>query len=139
MDLSVLRTELTTDPLHRGYAGMDHGEAAASLNAANRTVQRPHPLLIAEMMPLVSQAGFESVFDHARYTDFAASVRQQDRHSVGEWIGAFAKRGLISQADAAALLAYLARTDEATVSRAAELGLPEIGAGVVASARKAGA
>lgn len=139
MDLAVLRTELTTDPLHRGYAGMDHGEAAASLNAPNRTVQHPHPMAIAEMLPLVSDAGFAAVFDHPRYTDFADSVRKQDRESVGQWIGAFAKRTLITPQDAAALLAYLARTDEATVSRAAELGLPEIGAGLVASARKVGA
>lgn len=138
MDLSALRTELTTDPLRRGYAAMSDAAAAADLNAANRTVQTPHPMAIAEMLPLVSDAGFAAVFDHPRYTDFAASVRQQDRESVGQWVGAFYKRTLITAEDAAALMAYLTSTDEATVSRAAELGLPEIGGGAVASARKGG-
>ena len=138
MDLTTLRTELTTDPLKRGYADMPDVVAALDLNTPSRTVHRPHPMLIAEMLPLVSQEGFAAVFDHPRYTDFADAVRKQDRESVGQWIGAFFKRGLISQADAGALAAYLARTDEATVSRAAELGLAEVGAGLVASARKAG-
>lgn len=136
MDLTALRAELTNDPLNRGYASMTDEQAATSLNTANRTVQRPHPLLIAEMMPLVSDAGFAAVFDHPRYTDFAMNVRQQDRESVGQWIGAFAKRGLISQGDAVSLLAYVASTDNVQVSRAVELGLPEIGRGFVALARR---
>lgn len=138
LDLEVLRTELTADPLRCGYAEMDDAAAAANLNAANRTVQRPHSMLIAEMIPLVSDAGFAAVFDHPRYSDLADAVRKQDRESVGQWVMAFAKRKLITPQDAAALLAYLNRTDEVTVSRAAELGLPEIGVGLVASARKAG-
>lgn len=36
MDLQVLKTELTTDPLGRGYAGMSDEQAATSLNTANR-------------------------------------------------------------------------------------------------------
>lgn len=136
MDLSALRTELTTDPLQRGYAGLTDAEAAANLNAVNRPVHRLRPVAIAEMLPLVSDDDFAAVFDHPRYTDFAASVRQQDRESVGQWIGAFAKRGLITSDDMAALVAYLGSTDEVMVSRAAELGLGEVGAGLVASARK---
>lgn len=38
--IDALRTELTTDPLGRGYSGMTAGQAAASLNAVNRDVQR---------------------------------------------------------------------------------------------------
>jgi len=37
---TVLRTELLTDPLARGYAGMTDTQAASSLNTANRTVER---------------------------------------------------------------------------------------------------
>jgi len=36
--LQTLKTELTTDPLARGYAGMGDDAAAASLNGASRTV-----------------------------------------------------------------------------------------------------
>jgi len=37
---SILRTELLTDPLAIGYAGMSHDEAVESLNTKNRTVVR---------------------------------------------------------------------------------------------------
>lgn len=36
----ILKNELTTDPLARGYAGMTNAQAAASLNTANCTVDR---------------------------------------------------------------------------------------------------
>ena len=36
MDMTLLRAELTTDPLARGYAGMSDAAAAASLNARDR-------------------------------------------------------------------------------------------------------
>jgi len=136
MDLSALRTELTTDPLARGYAGMSDAEAVASLNTVNRSVQRPHPIAVAEMMPLVSDTGFAAVFDHPRYTDFSNNVRQQDRESAGQWVGAFFKRQLITQNDAAALLAYLNQTDTVAVSRADELGLGTVGIGFVRLARQ---
>ena len=36
-DYSALKTELTIDPLARGYATMTDAQAAASLNTVNRT------------------------------------------------------------------------------------------------------
>ena len=41
MNFDLLQTELTTDPLARGYAGMSDAAAATSLNAANRNVITP--------------------------------------------------------------------------------------------------
>jgi hypothetical protein len=40
MSLDVLRTEIITDPLSRGYAGMTAEQVAASLNAKNRSRNR---------------------------------------------------------------------------------------------------
>ena len=37
--LTILKTELTTDPLVRGYAGMTHAQAANDLNAKSRPGQ----------------------------------------------------------------------------------------------------
>ena len=37
---AALKTELMSDPLARGYAGMTHQQAADSLNTANRTQDR---------------------------------------------------------------------------------------------------
>jgi len=38
MDYQVLNTELTSDPLTRGYSGMDDAAAAADLNTVYRTL-----------------------------------------------------------------------------------------------------
>lgn len=40
MDYQVLKTEIDTDPLTRGYAGMTDQQVADSLNAVNRTRNR---------------------------------------------------------------------------------------------------
>lgn len=40
MTLQALRAELDADPLARGYAGMTDAQAAASLNTADRPVDR---------------------------------------------------------------------------------------------------
>lgn len=37
MSVDVLKTEISSDPLGRGYAGMTDAEVADSLNASNRT------------------------------------------------------------------------------------------------------
>lgn len=39
-DINLLRTEITTDPLSRGYASMWDGQVADSLNARNRTASK---------------------------------------------------------------------------------------------------
>lgn len=41
-DYQALKTELTTDPQARGYAGMTNAQAAASLVANYRQVERPY-------------------------------------------------------------------------------------------------
>ena len=40
MNYEVLKSEITTDPLTIGYAGMSDAEIAASLNTVNRTAQK---------------------------------------------------------------------------------------------------
>lgn len=40
MDIAALKTELTDDPLSRGYSGLSDVEAADSLNTVNRTSNR---------------------------------------------------------------------------------------------------
>jgi hypothetical protein len=44
-DFDVLRAEITTDPLARGYAGMSNIAIATSLNTANRSVAVQRALL----------------------------------------------------------------------------------------------
>lgn len=44
MFYNTLKAELTDDPVGRGYAAMTAEQAAASLNAADRSVQGPVPI-----------------------------------------------------------------------------------------------
>jgi hypothetical protein len=39
-DINLLRAEITTDPLSRGYAGLGDGAVADSLNARNRSANK---------------------------------------------------------------------------------------------------
>jgi hypothetical protein len=43
-DINLLRTEITTDPLGRGYAAMGDGQAAESLNTRNRSASKSIPV-----------------------------------------------------------------------------------------------
>jgi hypothetical protein len=61
MDHAALKTEISTDPLGRNYAGMTDAQVAASLNTADRTIKRPVPLrdLIVYLLKKGKWSGIE--------------------------------------------------------------------------------
>ncbi len=129
--IDVLRTELTNDPLARGYAGMTADSAAASLNTVNRTRAR------------ASMSGDE-VFQAtvtAEWTSMSAANRTL-------WLS-FCARDVINPAAAAniAFVQFVFGSGSATVtalnaarqeavSRATELGIGRIEPGHVLEARR---
>lgn len=125
--LPVVRAEIENDPAGLGYAGKTAAEKVALLNAATRQASRPVRLHLAEMMPLVAQASLAAVFNHPAFTAFRVDVEAQDLTAVGAWLQAFAAVGAISADELTALMTYVGRTEQAAVSRAAELGLGEVG------------
>lgn len=80
VDLTELRTELDTDPLGLGYAGMDDVTAADTINATVRSVEREF-LDSAEVVPAIDPAEWPA--DQA-VRDHLALVLGLDRVNVRE-------------------------------------------------------
>ena len=130
MNLAILKTELTEDPLTRGYSGMSDEAAAADLLTAYRTRN------------MTGMSG-DLIFQQTDKTEFAAltDLRKQ------LWL-AFCGRDSINPSavpnvdfvkyifgDAADTVAALAAARVETITRAAELGLGAVRAGDVQRAR----
>lgn len=62
MSLEVLRDEITTDPLGRGYSGMNDADVAADLNTSYR-VLNVESIAGSELMNNVDSAEFASLTD----------------------------------------------------------------------------
>ena len=130
MDYAILKAELTDDPLARGYAGMSDDQAAASLNAADRTGLR------------TNMSG-----DEARHQTDAAEFNALSDAKKSQWL-AFCGGTTIDPTNAVdiAFVQYVfgsgsqsvanlnvARSE--AVSRAQELGLGVLASGDITRAR----
>lgn len=131
MLIDILRTELLTDPLARGYSGMTPDQAAASLNTSNRTRNR------------VSMSGDEAfqATTSAEWTSLSAANKPL-------WLS-FCARSVINPSASAnvalvtalfgagsATLAALNAARQESITRATELGLPRVEPGHVMEARR---
>lgn len=131
MNLTVLRNELLNDPLTRGYAGMTDAQAAASLNTANRTTTRtiiPSREIIGATVP--SEWNSLTAAEKQRYqTITGAGEVDASQQNVRDAFLAMFANGTTTRTNLAAL------QNGPTITRAAELGLPFVGAHHVAAAR----
>lgn len=133
MDLAALKAELTTDPLVRGYAGMTDVQAAASLNAADRSVP-VRTLTSAQIFNAIVPAEFTSLSTAEKgNVDRVLGLGADIDVSAGTNARTVMLNAFVAgTATRTALAALTART----VSRAEELGLPVPSAGHVATARR---
>lgn len=154
MNIAALTSELTNDPLARGYSGMTNQQAADSLNATNRPSATP--VSSAELLAWSGNGAVDGTVK-CRYERIAEAAANHASNAVrGACIAAM---GMIerdgtsldlSKPDRVAMLAALVTggvltaseqaeivsLGNANVSRAAELNLGGIvGDGHVASAR----
>lgn len=146
MNYTVLTTELTTDPLERGYSGMSDAEVAASLNAADipKRVRVSVPQLAQHLMesglwPAIITATGEqdtATADAAGLLVDAATAPPDeiDVDSVGlsSALASLVSGGVITQPQRDAIDALA----ETTTSRAAELGLGTVKPGHVEEVRR---
>ena len=132
INYTALASELTTDPLSRGYSSMSDQVAANSLNTANRTVDRLF-ITSEELAGSIDLADWSGLTNEQRIymtmlTGSGAPIRtvagSQTRTNLLALFGA----GTTTRANLLPLLTH-------TISRAAELGFDPIGAGDVAKAR----
>lgn len=145
MRWDVLRSEIANDPLGRGYASMTDEQVAASLNNLDRPVTRPTPVTAKSLMALLDPATAATILDKLEAAassnsavKWILSFIQGDAEGVDlghpntrAQIDALAVAGVLT-ADEASLLKSLA---DSLVSRAEELGLPDIKPWMVAHVR----
>lgn len=131
MDYAALKTELTTDPLTRGYAGMTDQEASDSLNTKNRTRDR------------VVIPGYEVIEATvaSEWSALSAAEKQRYQTLVSASGGVYAKGANTRAAFLAmfgggtATRTNLAALQTESISRAEEIGWSEMKPGYVAQAR----
>ena len=118
MNIAALKTELTDDPLARGYAGMSDEEAAADLNVENREVN-------------VTSVTGQDIFEAATLADYAAldATEKSLLHAI-IGMGTVMVNGTNTKAALLAMFGAgsdtrdnLAVLQKETVTRANELGL----------------
>lgn len=134
-DIDALKTELTTDPLGRGYAGMTDEQAAADLNTVYR--DNPNP------PEVVSAAAIWNALDATEYDGL-----NQTNQGVVDFIGGLGgdipiASGLIKTklfalfgAGTTSRNNLIALASGGQVSRGQELGVGKVSAGFVEEARR---
>lgn len=133
MDLVALKSELTVDPLTRGYAGMGDAAAADRLNVVDRTREKP----------TVTGAQIYNALDPTEFSGLSAAnqTKVRDIFGLGGDIdvrtGRNARVVLLSLFNAqSATRAALAAIVQEPCSRAVELGLGTATPSDVADARR---
>jgi hypothetical protein len=132
-NIDVLRDELTNDPLARGYAGMTAQQAADSLNTVNRT-QNKTTLTGAEIYEAMDIAEFQAK-TAGQQTFVRDIIGLGGNVSVGTGTKARAVLLSIFGGGSTTISALAAAIALPSISRAAELGLPRVGAHHVTEAR----
>lgn len=134
-DIDALQTELTTDPLGRGYAGMTDEQAAADLNTVYR--DNPNP------PDVVSSAAIWNALDGTEYDALSAGDK-----ALVDFIGGLGGdipigSGLIKTKLFAVFAGgttsrnnLIALASGGQVSRGQELGLGHVTPGIVEEARR---
>lgn len=136
--LETLKTEVTTDPLGRGYSGMNDDQVVASLNTVDRDVIKPS-LSGDEIFNAAEPAEVTSMARGAANArqDFLAFLSLCARDSINPQ-GAATVRIILELFGAGSqTVGNLNQIRKQTVSRSVELGLGDksIGAADVARAR----
>ena len=133
MDYPALQSELTADPLTRGYAAMTDVQVVTSLTTANRTVSR-------DVIPA------REVIEATAAAEWAAlTAQEKQRYALLTGAGEISVKGANTRAAFLAMfgagtatLTALAALQTQAATRAAELGLGTVTALYVQRARPGG-
>lgn len=157
-DIEILQSELTSDPLARGYASMDAAQVAASLNTANRSrfIAISGPALLrwaaagadvansvpARIVRIKLASERAAPFDSLNFVaqGYAAAAVAAINASMPLSYDDETVRGMIAQLATDEVLTSgeaddLAALGTETISRAAELGLGAVKAGHIEQVR----
>lgn len=132
MAIAGLKTELTNDPLARGYASMSDADAAISLNTANRPGSAISLTGDDLMNKVIVWSEVEALTAAKRDTlAILLKAGNLDLTSGSKAVNYLASLFGVGTATRANFLALAA----APISRAAELGMPVLGHPDIAAAR----
>lgn len=131
--IDILKTELTTDPLARGYSGMTTDQKITSLNAVDRTL--PVDIVSgAQIYEAIDQGEFDALVD-ADKEKVDRITNLGDRIVVAD--AGRARNTLLAVFTVGAgplTRTALAALKTRAVSRAEELGIGEVGVGLIENA-----
>lgn len=99
-----------------GLAGeADNDTVANRLNApGSESVQVPTPFTLSDVLGVLSDANQDAVMDYHLAAEVVASIKANDRPAVGLYATKLAQRGMITDAEKAAVLAILGATHAVT-------------------------
>lgn len=130
MSIAILKTELTTDPLARGYAGMSDEEAASSLNTVIDRVLNKTSMSGSEVYNAIVESEYDLLTDPQKQEVW-------DILHLGDInpFGLEATRFMTIFGGGSATITALASLRKTDVSRGVELGLGHVRPGNVTEAR----
>lgn len=131
-DYAVLKNEIATDPLTRGYSGMTNAQIAASLNTANRTRNRTS-MTASEVLNAISVTEF-NVLTAANKQLVWDLVHLGTLNPFGVEATLFTN----IFGGGSTTISTLAGLRSQSISRATELGLGVVSEGLVAEAKAQG-
>ena len=132
MDLDALKAEIDSDPLTRGYAGMDDAAVAASLNTADRSRDKTS-VSGSDIFAQIDGAELDALSDAARTEILQlCAIDTVDPFGPAANIVLRVFAGAAGTVTRPALSAFRVET----ISRAEELGLGVVATGHVEEARR---
>jgi len=140
INYEILRTEIQTDPLTRGYASMNANEIADSLNTVDRPVRKPadiwrlkkHAIENGYWINLkFASTGNPGYYNSVLYMDYMSDMRfdtiDLDNQTIRDFFISLIANGFMTEAQALELDAF----GNSLQSRATELGLDGVSSGHV--------
>jgi len=143
MDYTILKNEITNDPLGRGYASMSDAQVAASLNTVDRTVPDSTRYTMRRVMEVMTDAG-AAITKLDQVTDplVVEAMRALRSYTEGGGLDFSHPKtiGMIDQLTSQGVLTSQEASELKSIgtkpaSRAEELGLERVEVGHVTSAR----
>lgn len=122
--IDIVRKEITRPE----YANMTIFEVETRINAKTLTKELPITPTIAEIIALLPDATVEALVTYPHYTTFVDAIGQGTT-TIASWLRILTLSKIISKKEADTINDYVSQVQLIPISRADELGIPEVGIG----------
>lgn len=125
--IDILKEEL----LRPEYAGKTIFEIEKIINDKIINVEKPIKLTLVDLSAFLSTESLSKVVTHPRFNDFSLAIANADTQSIFVWVSILVATGTIKQDEALAISNEYKKTVSSLISRAEQLGLSEVGIGML--------